>query len=169
MKKTIIASSALACLLVSSMSFAENEKPTGFYLKGSYDYALAHRDNPSLYGIGAGYKFGLFRAEGQYSYGQRRIFNDLTTRHHNLSALGYLDLDNRTIFSPYIGLGVGYNNHSYSSKDFKAQDVALLGAIGSRVYFNENFALDVGYKTNLSSSEHNLKKGNASIGLVYHF
>ncbi|MBA2711441.1 MAG: outer membrane beta-barrel protein [Tatlockia sp.] len=171
MKKTIIASSVLASLLVCSTSFAGEEKPTGLYLKGFYDYSFAHRDNPSLYGLGAGYKFGLFRAEGQYSFGQHTQNHLLTARTHNFNAIGYLDLDNRTIFSPYVGLGFGYNDYSIKSKTslYVAHGPTLLGTVGSRVYLNENFALDVGYKTNWGSSSNSLKKGNASVGLVYHF
>jgi len=166
MKKTIMASSALACLLICSSSFANNNKPTGLYLKGFYNYSPSIR---SMYGIGAGYKFGLFRVESQYSYGQyspRHFYGQyFSSRKHNVDALGYLDLDNKPIFSPYIGLGVGYSD--FSNKYFKQYGPSLIAAIGSRVYLNQNLALDLGYKNSLGTSRPNI--GDANIGLTFHF
>ncbi len=167
-----MAASALSCLLICSSSFANDTKPTGLYLKGFYDYSPSnHFTNPSMYGLGAGYKFGLFRAEGQYSYGQH-----FSTHKHSFNALGYLDLDNRTIFSPYIGLGLGYSdftrrNINYiNNLDFKLRGPSLVAAIGSRIYLNQNLALDLGYKTSWNSSKNQLSfTGNATLGATFHF
>jgi opacity protein-like surface antigen len=186
MKKTIMAVSALSTLLICSSSFAMDNKPTGLYLKGFYDYSpnFIH----SKYGLGAGYKFGLLRVEGQYSYGQRSYrehsyyanFN-YSLHRQDASMLGYLDLDNKTIFSPYIGLGIGYNYFSNSSHDhyftnykeyrrFSAHSLNPVGTIGSRIYLNQNLALDLGYKVSLGSFNFKSgKEGAATLGFTYHF
>ena len=159
MKKII--SVTLPLVLASSLTFADNLKPTGLYLKGFYDTSVHNeRFTTPQFGAGLGYKFGILRAEGKYGYGTG------AHRHTNsVSALGYLDLDNATPLSPYIGLGLG-QEHAHLLFNVTKNKTHGLGAAGVRAYLNPNLALDVGYVTQLRS---NLNEGRASLGLTYHF
>ncbi|MBA2649714.1 MAG: hypothetical protein H0U75_09025 [Legionella sp.] len=173
MKKIIIATVALPLILATSISQASicqtSDKPSGLYLKGFYDPFIHNNSHTnSLYGAALGYKMGYLRAEGKYGYGER------TLGHTNaLSLIGYLDWDNSSPISPYVGVGAGedFNHHAFTLNN---NDVHALGTVGARAYLNQNIALDVGYVTALNST-HNLDgttvgfQGRATVGLVYQF
>lgn len=160
----IITIAAVSCALFCSTAFAQETKPTGLYLKGFYGHAINKSYSPSVLGAGLGYKFGMLRAEGQYGYGKNSYAHK-----HQFNAMGYLDLDNKTILSPYIGLGFGSSNYTMPINNYSFKNSyhyrAPIATVGTRVYLNENVAVDVGYKSFLNS----YTDKNATLGVVYHF
>lgn len=182
-KKILI--SVLSCVALASSAYAGsmgdfdhapvNSKPNGWYMKGLIDAAgrvnRAHEYGSGLAQIAAsiGYKQGYLRGEGQIGYGSviEEDYNRIELAHGdsvNFGLHGYLDLDNRTIISPYLGLGVEAG--TYKGVFFNNQKPTGVGLVGARLWFTNNLALDVALKKNLASFNNS---GAGSLGLAYHF
>lgn len=172
--KIIIASSVLSLVASSSAFTMSSSKPNGWYFKGSYD-VLSNSFSDlklSMPSVSVGYKTGYFRTEVQLGYGHLNYreqsvygYNDSTIADAGMFGFhSFVDFDNTTIFSPYVGMGV--DSISFEN-DYTGYDavypVALLGA---RAYLTNNLALDFGYKTSLTKFN---DFGFGSIGFIYHF
>lgn len=178
MIKKIMFAGVVSCLVASSVH-ATIEKPEGWYAKGSWENMFSNKKyhNLSAGGLSLGYKKDFLRAEIQASYARvtEKVCGiggcDWFRKGHNFNfgAHGFLDWDNATMFSPYVGLGLekatykgvfgGYGS-SHSNR------VHAVGLVGTRAYLTSNVALDAGYKVNIN----NLHNGGAgSLGLAWHF
>lgn len=168
----------VSCLLVSSVH-AAIEKPEGWYAKGSWENMFSSKKyrNFSAGGLSYGYKKDFLRAEVQASYarvvekacgiGGCQWFRK--DHNFNFGAHGFLDWDNATIISPYVGLGLEKATYKsvfggYGSEH--SNRVQPVGLVGARAYMSHNLALDAGYKTNLA---HMSRGGAGSLGLVWSF
>lgn len=120
---------------------------SGLYLRADagwsfLEWAGGADDNNYVLGGGIGYKMENFRADvtldrtGDYTIAPLSTINSTT-----LMANGYLDWDNDSVFTPYVGVGVGYN-----WVDNSKNGVALGFNTGMAVDLTQNLALDVGYR-----------------------
>lgn len=164
-KKLIVAS--ITGVLLSSAIHA-GTRTDGFYVKGSWEnFALTNyhtfslaNDNPAI-GASLGYKMNQFRLEGQYVYQ-----GDSHWSLNRFGLNGYYDFDNKSIFSPYVGLGVHEAFYNYKHY-YKDNGPLLTGTVGVRAYATNNLALDLGYQGIISSPH--TSGGNLSLGIAYHF
>lgn len=170
--------SAVSCLLVSA-AHAAIEKPNGWYVEGSWENMFSSKKyhNLSAAGLALGYKKDFLRAEAQIAYARiEERLCDFTScylsrkgNNFNFGAHGFLDWDNSTMISPYVGLGVEkatWVNHGYAYGSKFSNSFKAVGLVGARAYLTSNLALDVGYKTNIN----NIHNGGAgSLGLAWHF
>jgi len=178
MRKKIMFAGVVSCLLVSSVHAAV-EKPEGWYAKGSWEDMFSSKKyhNLSVGGLSLGYKKDFLRAEVQASYArvEERLCGfygcKLVSKGNNFNfgAHGFLDWDNATIISPYVGLGLEKATYKsvfggYGSEH--SNRVQPVGLVGARAYLSSNLALDAGYKSNLA---HLSRGGAGSLGLVWHF
>lgn len=170
--------SAVSCLLVSA-AHAAIEKPNGWYVEGSWEDMAAAKKYPnlSIAGLSLGYKKDFLRGEAQVGYarikeklcGFTSCTIDRTSNAFNLGVHGFLDWDNSTMISPYVGLGAEKSTWAPAYEGYRrhyTKSVKAVGLVGARAYFTSNLALDVGYKTNLA---HVNEGGVGSLGLAWHF
>lgn len=179
MRKKIISTVAVSCLLLSSLTHASesSDKPEGWYVKGSWENMflndayedLSFSTKDPMFGAGVGYKKGMLRGELQYRHLGLRD-HQVRASLNTIGATAYLDLDNSTIFSPYVGLGIegaflkaeDRRNHD----SFSYNETVGTAAVGVRTYVSQSLALDLGYRSNI---QHMSDGGVGSLGLVYSF
>ena len=118
-------------------------------------------------GIVGGYDFGRYRLEGELTYrknevddveisswGHRDMTGDGDITSTSFLVNGYFDFENKTMFTPYVGFGLGaasiaFNNVSASGIDLVDDDSSMLAAqlaFGCSYAINEFVALDIGYR-----------------------
>ncbi len=174
---------SLFLALLSTTVFADPQGK-GFYLSGTagaawlsdadYDEAGisidAEYDTGFLLGAAAGYDFGMLRTEAEFGYRQNSFdkwkdatvggFNlgdfsasgDITTLSYLLN--GYIDFENKTSVTPYIGGGLGFANVDVEDVTFQGTELgdeddtvfAYQAAAGFGYDINKNLTLDVGYR-----------------------
>lgn len=167
--------SAISCLLFPLALAASTDKPDGWYIKGAYDNFLSSPNYPNLSMVAGsiGYKQGILRVEGQAGYAH--VTESLCYgedcqeigrgNNINLGLHGFIDWDNHTFLSPYIGAGLEKSNYFLASQPNSGR-LRGVGLAGARAYLSDNFAVDIGYKTDLAWLSNG---GTGSIGLVYQF
>jgi len=164
MRKVIICIVALAMVLFSSTGFAEQKTkqqkfelpihsfeigPEVSYIK--YKEPGVMKEDGIMYGIGAAYTYrinaAMFRVEGKYSYGQVDYQNSGTVDEiddYMFEIRGLLGFDYRmsdkSIITPYIGLGYRYLNDDMSGK------ISSTGAYGYERESNYYYS-PIGVKT----------------------
>ncbi|KTC99377.1 outer membrane beta-barrel protein [Legionella erythra] len=173
--KKIITTGVASCLILASFSVvAEDVKPEGWYVKGSYENLFYNNAFKSLswntkdpaFGASLGYKYGRLRGEGKYSF---QHLSSLANA-HLFSVNGYFDFDNQTFFSPYVGLGVGKTAFTQVKHGYRiSSDVLPVAYVGTRAYLNQNVALDLGYQASLNHLSSSKGSGSVTLGLAVHF
>jgi opacity protein-like surface antigen len=151
---------------------AETDALTGIYLRADAGWSFLEwsggsDDNGPLVGGGIGYKWSdMFRTDltvdwaGNYDVSPTREVSSTT-----ILGNAYLDIANDTAFTPYVGLGAGYNFAKSSENG-----IALAGRAGVAVDLTQNMALDVGYKyQHTMVGGPDLKEHQAMIGLRFAF
>lgn len=162
------------------MSFTDGEA------KGTEDDGSRWKESDKLKNFGGdvavGAKMDAFRAELAYTY----LAKDDKTRRDdseiNKSEIsgqsfmlnGYYDIDNPTIFKPYVGAGVGMAKMKYKFKDTDVGDptdtetnsfsknkfaYSLMAGVGAEV--TKNVTIDVGYRfTDYGSYDKRTREGD---------
>ncbi len=118
---------------------------TGFHLGGS-----------------VGYDFGMFRTEGEFMYRENSFdkMNDYTLNGVVLGDIslsgnanvksyllnGYIDFENKSSITPYIGIGLGLADIENSDADIDDKEFAYQAAAGIGYDINKKLTLDVGYR-----------------------
>jgi opacity protein-like surface antigen len=136
-----------------------------------------------------GYDFGMFRAEGEIGYRKNDIDTfsamgvsltgggDIDTL--SFMANGYLDFENQTAFTPYIGAGIGYakvsaNDISVGGLDVGDEDDSVFAyqfGLGVGYSATESLIIDVAYKyfatddPDFEGTEAEYDSHNISIGI----
>lgn len=175
MQKLVVATvaSVLGLGMIGSSAFATSTE--GFYLglqAGSNklkdteaQQTTGEMDNGYKAAGVLGYDFGYFRAEAEVSYRTNDIdrisYRNLATEaggdvsSTSFMLNGYLDFENSTPFTPYIGAGIGYNyvdfdgylNYSNVSVKFDNTDNVLAYQLMAGISWNilESLALELSY------------------------
>ncbi len=120
----------------------------GVYFRGDVGYSMlewngGNDDGGFMIGGGVGFRLSDFMRTdltvdytGDYDVG---VGADLTST--VVMGNAYFDWANDSAFTPYVGVGVGYNWIDNSDNG-----IALGAAAGVAIDLNSNLALDVGYK-----------------------
>ena len=140
-----------------------------------------------------GYDFGMFRAEGEIGYRKNDIdeFSALGGSASgdgdfdalSLMANGYLDLENQTAFTPYIGAGIGYatvsaNDISVGGIDVGDEDDSVFAyqlGVGVGYSATESLIVEIAYKyfatsdPDFEDTEAEYDSHNILIGIRYAF
>lgn len=180
MKKLLLTSAAVLAVFTSAANAADitpyaSVKAvmsfTDGTIKGTEDDGTRWKENDKVKNFGGdvavGAKMGAVRAELAYTY----LAKDDKTRKYDdgkdkaeisgqsFMLNGYYDLENPTIFKPYVGAGVGMAKIKYHSKytdfvdpDFNSSEsysknkfaYSLMAGIGAEV--TKNVTLDIGYR-----------------------
>jgi len=141
---------------------------SNFYIRGDLGWSWLDTQNNAdsvfLLGGGVGYKFNdHLRTDARVDYAG--IGND---NHDFGSALGnvYFDITTQSIFTPYVGAGIGYGWSSDHNDDESGVTYALM--TGVEVNITDNLSADVGYRfRQIISSE--TYANEALVGLRYSF
>ena len=158
-------------------------------VKGTEDDGERWKENDKVKNFGGdvalGAKMGAVRAELAYTY----LAKDDKTRHEGTETSkteisgqsfmlnGYYDIDNPTIFKPYVGAGVGMAKMKYKFKDTDAEfpednethsfsknkfAYSLMAGVGAEV--TKNITLDVGYRfTDYGSYDKRVEDGGDKV------
>ncbi len=172
-----LAVSAQAADLGDGASPVTDSTMIGLYLRGDIGWSFldvkgVDNDSTWVAGGGVGYQFSDFiRTDitGDFS-GDYEIAPgaDISTT----TVLGnlYFDWANESMFTPYIGAGVGYgwvNGSGLASDD---DGLALGAAAGVAIDITENIALDTGYRyRNIDVSGDNVQEHQATVGFRFKF
>lgn len=180
MKKLLLTSAAVLAVFSSAANAADitpyaSVKAvmsfTDGTIKGTEDDGTHWKEKDKLKNFGGdvavGAKMGAVRAELAYTY----LAKDDKTRRDdseiNKSEIsgqsfmlnGYYDIDNPTIFKPYVGVGVGMAKMKYKFKDTDVVDptdsetnsfsknkfaYSLMAGVGAEI--TKNVTLDIGYR-----------------------
>jgi opacity protein-like surface antigen len=145
---------------------------SGVYLRGDIGAALlrwngGNDDEAWAIGGGVGFKASdFFRMDmtldwnGNYNVGGGKKISSTA-----LMGNAYFDWANDSMFTPYIGLGVGYNWVKNNPNG-----IALGAAAGVALDLNENLAIDVGYKfRDTMAKGPDLKEHILSAGMRFKF
>jgi len=140
-----------------------------------------------------GYDFGMFRVEGEIGYRKNDIdkFSALgisLSADGDIDALsfmanGYLDFENQTAFTPYIGAGIGYaevsaNDLSVAGIDIGSEDDSVFAyqfGVGVGYSATESLIVEIAYKyfatsdPDFEDTEAEYDSHNISIGIRYAF
>jgi opacity protein-like surface antigen len=149
----------------------------GIYLRGDIGWSFLEwsggaDDDAFVAGGGIGYQFNdMFRTDvtadwtGNYDIAPGAQISTTT-----LLGNAYLDWANDSMFTPYVGAGVGYG--WVNGKGTAADDdgLALGAAAGVAVDLTNNLAVDVGYRyRNINVSGPNTQEHQATIGMRFKF
>jgi opacity protein-like surface antigen len=132
---------------------ADTYEKMGFYLRGDLGWSFLEwgggaDDNAFAVGGGAGYRFNdNLRADlrldwaGSYDVGGG---NDLAVT----TVLGnmYFDWANSSVFTPYVGAGLGYGWATFDGPASDGDGVAYALQAGVGIDLTENVVLDAGYR-----------------------
>ncbi|MCP4269350.1 MAG: porin family protein [Candidatus Brocadiaceae bacterium] len=183
MKGKIVLLSCLFLVLLSTSVLADPQGK-GFYLSGTAgavwlsdaDYEEAgdssevEYDPGFLLGAAAGYDFGMLRTEAEFAYRQNSFdkwkditvggvnygdfsaSGDVTTLSYLLN--GYIDFENKSSITPYIGGGLGFANvdaDDLTIAGVKLSDeddtvFAYQAAAGIGYDINKKLTMDIGYR-----------------------
>jgi len=204
---------ALSCLflfLFSSVAFASDGVNTqGLYIGGrlgvaflndstlseeGFPYTIDAEFDPGVVIEGAvGYDFGMFRLEGEMGY-QVNDLDKFSADGVSVSASGdfdalsfmvngYLDFENQTAFTPYIGAGIGYANVAandisvggYALSDEDDNVFAYQFGAGVGYSVTKNWIIDLAYKyfatedADFEGTKVEYNSHNITVGIRYAF
>jgi opacity protein-like surface antigen len=145
---------------------------SGLYLRGDIGAALLRwngGDDDEAWSIGGGIGYQVsdfFRTDltldwnGDYSIGGGQNVSSLAVMGN-----AYLDWANDSMFTPYLGAGVGYN-----WVDNNANGMVLGVAAGVALNINENLVIDTGYRfRDTMVSGPDLKEHMLTVGMRFKF
>jgi opacity protein-like surface antigen len=186
--KSLLLVSAIALPLSISANAADMDPPadvpadvpasdSGLYLRGDaawsfLEWSGGSDDNNFGIGGGIGYQFNdMFRTDmtldyaGNYDVGPGA---DLSTT--TLLGNAYLDIANDSMFTPYVGAGVGYGWVNGKGAQPDDDGIAAGLAAGVAVDLTNNLAVDVGYRyRNIMISGPNTQEHQATVGMRFKF
>ena len=141
---------------------------SNFYLRGDlgWSWLETQNNNDSVFELGAGlgYRFNdHLRTDARFDYAG--VGND----HHDFgSVLGnvYFDITTQSIFTPYVGAGIGYGWSDDHGDNESGVTYALMA--GVEVNITDNVSADIGYRfRQIIDSE--TYANEALVGLRYGF
>ncbi|PLX81486.1 MAG: hypothetical protein C0616_04075 [Desulfuromonas sp.] len=198
----------LVCVLFFSAS-ASAADPLGYYLGGAggigspegmtvgFGNEAIFDRGPTLSLLG-GYDFGFWRLEAEWNWRkndiskvlvfEQRTPSDGSVSANSLLVNGYLEYENSTHFTPWLGAGIGVTDLDFNDLDeagtiSEEEDLylSLQLLVGASVGFYENFSAHVGYRalwvpevkfeepTFDSTSTENYVHQAVTVGLNYFF
>jgi opacity protein-like surface antigen len=148
----------------------------GLYLRGDVggsflNWSGGKDDNAFVGGVGIGYQYNdMFRMDMTADWaGKYQIAPGAEISTTTVLGNAYVDFANDTMFTPYIGAGVGYgwvNGKGVSDKS----GLALGAAAGVSVDLTTNLAIDVGYRfRDIMVSGSDTKEHQATVGMRFKF
>lgn len=199
MKKLLLTSAAVLAVFSSAANAADitpyaSVKAVMSFTDGKATFTEGDNEKDKLKNFGGdvavGAKMDAFRAELAYTY----LAKDDKTRRDdseiNKSEIsgqsfmlnGYYDIDNPTIFKPYVGAGVGMAKMKYKFKDADVVDptdtethsfsknkfaYSLMAGVGAEV--TKNITIDVGYRfTDYGSYDKRIEDGKLKFDTKAH-
>ncbi len=148
----------------------------GLYLRGDVGgsflkWSGGSDDESFVAGGGIGYQYNeMFRTDLTVDFtGDYKIAPGAEISTTTILGNAYLDFANDTMFTPYIGAGVGYgwvNGKGTSDKD----GLALGAAAGVSLDLTSNLAIDVGYRfRDIMVSGSDTMEHQATVGMRFKF
>lgn len=142
---------------------------TSFYLRGDLGWSWLGTDGDNesvaVIGGGVGYQFNdNLRTDLRGDYAG--VGND-DVSFGSVLANVYFDIPTETIFTPYIGAGLGYGWAETSTGE--QNGVAFAGMAGVEVNLTDNLSADVGYRYRQILSDDTVHDNEALVGLRYSF
>jgi opacity protein-like surface antigen len=181
MKVIVLAGAALLPAAVSA-SAADIDAPAdpgliGLYLRGDMGWSIldvqgASNDDNYVVGGGIGYQFNdFFRADVTADWsGDYTIAPGASISTTTVLGNAYLDLETGTMFTPYVGAGLGWGWVDGSGAASDDDGVALGAAAGVAVDLTDNLAIDAGYRyRNINISGDNTQEHQATVGMRVKF
>jgi opacity protein-like surface antigen len=149
----------------------------GVYLRGDLGWSFLQwsggaDDDAFVVGGGVGYQFNeAFRADVTADFtGDYKVAPGAEISTTTVLANGYLDWANESMFTPYVGAGVGYGWVSGSGVAADKDGLALGLAAGVAVDLTNNLAVDVGYRfRDIMTSGPDTNEHQATVGLRFKF
>jgi opacity protein-like surface antigen len=149
----------------------------GAYIRGDIGWSFLEwsggaDDNAFVGGGGVGYQFNdMFRADITADWaGEYEIAPGADISTTTLLGNVYLDFSNDTMFTPYVGAGVGYGWVNGSGGAADKDGVALGLAAGVAVDLTNNLAIDAGYRfRDIMVSGSDTMEHQATVGLRFKF
>ena len=152
--------------------------------------ASTNFDSDFLWGAAAGFDAGSFRIEGEFKFMSHelkdvQLSGDVTGTHSGNESISipslffnvFLDIENESIITPYIGAGIGFAIYDWegitvSGVSFKgAHKTANLYQLGGGIAYQlgENFVVDLAYRyvasDNITIEGENMKYRNSNVYL----
>jgi opacity protein-like surface antigen len=149
----------------------------GAYIRGDIGWSFLEwsggaDDDAFVAGGGVGYQFNdMFRADLTADWtGDYQIAPGAEISTTTLLANVYLDFANDTMFTPYVGAGVGYGWVNGSGLAPDDDGLAVGVAAGVAVDLTTNLAVDVGYRfRDIMISGPDTQEHQATVGLRFKF
>jgi opacity protein-like surface antigen len=162
MFKILLLASAVVLPMAASANAADvaPDVPTeaetslyGVYLRADAGWSFLEwgggdDDNAFVLGGGVGYQFNeMFRTDVTADFtGKYEIAPGAEISTTTLMGNAYLDWSNDTMFTPYVGAGIGYGWVNGSGTASDRDGLALGLASGVAIDLTENLSMDVGYR-----------------------
>lgn len=179
-KQTLLAMSVLAAISAPALA-ADVDAPSpsmteGWYLRGDIGWSFlewsGRDDNELTAGAGVGYRYNDYlRADlrvdwaGIYDTTPGADDMNLTTALGNL----YFDIPTETMFTPYVGAGIGYGWGPVDGGPDKDGFAYALMA-GTSVTLSDGLSLDLGYRfRSIMADGNNPMEHQFTTGLRYEF
>jgi opacity protein-like surface antigen len=149
----------------------------GLYLRGDVAWSFLdvnglNDDDTWVAGGGVGYQFSDFiRADitGDMS-GDYQVAPGAEISTTAVLGNVYFDWANDSMFTPYVGAGIGYGWVDGSGTAVDDDGIALGAAAGVAVDITNNLALDAGYRyRNIDVSGDNVQEHQAAVGFRFKF
>jgi opacity protein-like surface antigen len=149
----------------------------GLYLRGDIggsflEWSGGSDDHGFVGGLGIGYQYNeMLRMDitGDFA-GKYKIAPGAEISTTTLLGNAYLDFANDTMFTPYVGAGVGYGWVNGSGTAADKDGLALGLAAGVGLDLTSNLTVDVGYRfRDIMVSGPDTKEHQATVGLRFKF
>lgn len=181
LKAIILASAAMLPVAVSAQA-ADPPAPAdpsliGLYLRGDIGWSIldmkgADNDGAFVAGGGVGYQFNdFFRADvtadwsGDYTIAPGAKLSTTTVLGN-----AYLDWNNESMFTPYVGVGAGWGWVDGSGTASDENGLALGAAAGVAIGLTDNLDIDVGYRyRNINIPGDNTQEHQGTVGMRVKF
>jgi opacity protein-like surface antigen len=150
---------------------------SGLYVRGDVGWSFLEwsggsDDNAFVAGGGIGYQFNdMLRMDMTADFtGDYEVAPGAEVSTTTLLGNAYLDFANDTMFTPYVGAGVGYGWVNGSGGAVDDDGLALGLAAGVAVDLTTNLAVDVGYRfRDIMISGPDTMEHQATVGLRFKF
>ena len=184
--KTLLLAGVVALPMSISVNAADIEpdvpndvvtSTSGLYVRGDVGWSFlewngGNDDNAFVAGGGLGYQFNdTFRMDVTADFtGDYQIAPGAEISTTTLLGNAYLDFANDTMFTPYVGAGVGYGWVNGSGTAADKDGLALGLAAGVAADLTSNLAVDVGYRfRDIMTSGSDTMEHQATVGLRVKF
>jgi opacity protein-like surface antigen len=172
-----LSASARAADIAPDMPSEVESSAMGLYVRGDVGWSFLNwsggaNDNAFVGGAGLGYQYNdMFRMDVTADWaGKYEIAPGAEISTTTLLGNAYYDFANESMFTPYVGAGVGYGWVNGKGGASDKSGLALGLAAGVAVDLNNNLAVDVGYRLHdIMTSGADTKEHQATVGLRVKF